>query len=161
LRGWTYETLSKKMTDAGCSVAVSSLNRLERDHPPRRVNVDELMAFAAVFGVNFVEMMDPPEHYKTTLLFAWLDKYVNAAETIAQDRLEALRLESVRGDHTARLAPEEVRDAVREWASEQMFDADVAAALAAFLTGDATDSPLAPAITGSATSVPGAINILD
>jgi transcriptional regulator with XRE-family HTH domain len=160
-RGWTYEELSKRMTDAGCSVAVSSLNRLERGNPPRRISVDELFAFADVFELSIFEMMEPPETYRQAYLLAWLDEYTAATDKIVLARLEALRIEETRVERTRGFTSEEVADGVRTWAAGQMADQDVARALAAFVTGESNVSPYASAITGSATSVPGAINILE
>jgi transcriptional regulator with XRE-family HTH domain len=160
-RGWTYDELSKRMTDAGCSVAVSSLNRLERGNPPRRISVDELFAFAEVFDLSIFDMMEPPETYRQAYLLAWLDEYTAATDKIVHARIDALRIEATRVERTRGFTPEEVSDGVNAWANGQMLDRDVAHALTAFVTGESNVSPYAPAIAGSATSVPGAINILE
>jgi transcriptional regulator with XRE-family HTH domain len=60
-RGWSYETLAKKMTDAGCSIQGSAIYKIEKADPPRRITVDELMALATVFGKSIENLLTPIE----------------------------------------------------------------------------------------------------
>ncbi|MEW1685073.1 helix-turn-helix transcriptional regulator [Streptomyces sp. NPDC093594] len=49
-RSWTTDDLSRRLTDAGYSLAQSGVARLESGG--RRITVDDLEALAAVFGVH-------------------------------------------------------------------------------------------------------------
>jgi transcriptional regulator with XRE-family HTH domain len=51
-RGLSYEALAKRMTEAGCRIASSALFRIEKGNPARHITVDELVAFAKVFGTT-------------------------------------------------------------------------------------------------------------
>jgi transcriptional regulator with XRE-family HTH domain len=58
--GWTLEGLSQRMRDAGCYVAPSALYKVEAANPPRRITVDELVAFSAVLGVPMGVLITDP-----------------------------------------------------------------------------------------------------
>jgi transcriptional regulator with XRE-family HTH domain len=60
-RGWTYDGLAKRMTDAGCPMNQSALYKIEQLTPRRRITVDELVAFSRVFGVPVEQLLLPPE----------------------------------------------------------------------------------------------------
>jgi transcriptional regulator with XRE-family HTH domain len=60
-RGWTNDGLAKRLTDAGCAITGSAIFKIEKGDPPRRIVVDELVAFAKVFGVSLEELLLPPE----------------------------------------------------------------------------------------------------
>lgn len=51
-RGWSYEQLARAMTHAGCPMNQSAIHKIEKGQPRRRITVDELLAFAKVFGTN-------------------------------------------------------------------------------------------------------------
>src|SRR6478609_3850641 len=57
----TYDGLAKRMTDAGCPIQGSAIYKIEKGDPPRRIVVDELIAFAAVFNLTPQELLLPPE----------------------------------------------------------------------------------------------------
>ena len=59
-RGWTFDGLAKRMTDAGCPMAGSAIYKIENGDPPRRVTVDELVALARVFGYDDVNELLVP-----------------------------------------------------------------------------------------------------
>lgn len=62
--GLSYEALAKKMTDVGCSITGSAIYRIEKPKPgkaARKVTVDELVAFAEVFGRDVMDMLRPME----------------------------------------------------------------------------------------------------
>ena len=61
IRGWSYETLARKMTAAGCSIQGSAIFKIEKGTPRRRVTVDELIALSTVFGVSIEELLKPME----------------------------------------------------------------------------------------------------
>ena len=58
-RGWSYEALAKRMTDAGCSIQASAIYKIERSDPPRRITVDELIALARVFRMSIEDLLRP------------------------------------------------------------------------------------------------------
>ena len=51
LRGWSYETLAKKMTDIGCSIQGSAIFKIEKGAPPRRITVNELAALSLIWAI--------------------------------------------------------------------------------------------------------------
>lgn len=59
-RGWSYETLARHMTDAGCPIQSSAIYKIEKGDPPRRISVDELVAFALAFGIDVKELLLSP-----------------------------------------------------------------------------------------------------
>jgi transcriptional regulator with XRE-family HTH domain len=68
-RGWTYEGLAKRMTDAGCPINQSALYKIEKGTkgkdgqpgPARRITVDELVALAQVFDTTPEDLLLPPD----------------------------------------------------------------------------------------------------
>jgi transcriptional regulator with XRE-family HTH domain len=60
-RGLSYDALAKLMTDAGCSLAGTAIFRIEKGDPPRRITVDELVAFAKVFDTAPDDLLAPVE----------------------------------------------------------------------------------------------------
>lgn len=64
-RGLSYEALAKTMTDAGCSIQGSAIYKIEKGDPPRRITVDELVAFARVFDVEVENLLTPVEVLRT------------------------------------------------------------------------------------------------
>lgn len=59
-RRWSYDGLAKRMADAGCPIAGGALWKIENGDPPRKVTVDELVAFAKVFGEDDVNKLLEP-----------------------------------------------------------------------------------------------------
>jgi transcriptional regulator with XRE-family HTH domain len=60
-RGWSYEKLAKLLSDSGCSINGSSIYRIEKGAPPRKITVDELIAFARVFEKTVQDLLTPVE----------------------------------------------------------------------------------------------------
>lgn len=63
-RGWTAEELSRHLAQVGISLSPAILYNLEGSTPTRRprvVKVDELAAFALVYGVSVGNLLKPPE----------------------------------------------------------------------------------------------------
>lgn len=58
-RDWSYETLSNEMADVGCPIAASALHRIEKGDPPRKISLDEFVAFADVFEIDRDELLRP------------------------------------------------------------------------------------------------------
>lgn len=66
LRGWSYETLASKMTEAGCPIQGSAIYKVEKGgEKRRRVTVDELIALAQVFDVTVENLLTPVEVLRT------------------------------------------------------------------------------------------------
>lgn len=90
-RAWTYEGLAKRMTDAGCSLTGSAIFKIEKGDPPRRIVVDELVAFSEVFGLPVAELLVPPEFSAQRrlqeLFVTWVEKrnFVTAASLDEQE----------------------------------------------------------------------------
>lgn len=77
---WSYEGLAKRMTDAGCAINASAIYKIEKSDPPRRITVDELVAFSAVFDVPIEDLLVPPG-----------DLFVAEANRLAQELFAAQR----------------------------------------------------------------------
>jgi len=60
-RAMTYEGLAARMTKAGCPIQASALYKIEKSDPPRRITVDELVAFSEVFATPVQDLLLPPE----------------------------------------------------------------------------------------------------
>jgi transcriptional regulator with XRE-family HTH domain len=60
-KGWKQATLARLMTDAGYEMTQSTISKFERPDNPRRITVDELVAFSKVFGIRADLLMLPPE----------------------------------------------------------------------------------------------------
>src|SRR5690348_7096 len=61
-RKWSYETLAKEMSNAGCEITKAALHSIEQGDPPRRITVNELIALADIFTAgNIVELLKPQE----------------------------------------------------------------------------------------------------
>lgn len=62
-RGWKASTLAHKMTELGCPVATSSVDKMEGSHQdhPRKVSAAELMALVRLFGLPVEELFVGPE----------------------------------------------------------------------------------------------------
>lgn len=58
-RGWSYEGLAKRMTDAGYPIQSSAIFKIEKGNPPRRIAVDELVGLSAVFGMSVEDLLTP------------------------------------------------------------------------------------------------------
>jgi transcriptional regulator with XRE-family HTH domain len=60
-RGWTYDGLARRMKAAGCPMQSSAVYRIEKGEPPRRITVNELVAFSRVFEVSMVDLLHSPD----------------------------------------------------------------------------------------------------
>ncbi len=58
-REWSNEGLASRMTQVGCSMAGSAVFKIE--NAGRRITVDELVAFAQVFGVKVTDLLVPAD----------------------------------------------------------------------------------------------------
>jgi transcriptional regulator with XRE-family HTH domain len=60
-RGWTYDGLARRVTDAGCPIHASAIYKIEKGTPRRRISVDELVGFASAFGLPVTALLETPE----------------------------------------------------------------------------------------------------
>lgn len=60
-REWTYEGMAKRVSDAGCPIQSSAIFKIEKGDPPRRITVDEFVAFARVFETTVEDLLLPIE----------------------------------------------------------------------------------------------------
>jgi transcriptional regulator with XRE-family HTH domain len=76
-RQWTYEGTAKRMTDVGCAIQGSAIYKIEKGQPPRRISVDELVAFGKVFDLDLADLLVPVDvildNHSKALVQAWLD----------------------------------------------------------------------------------------
>lgn len=62
-RGWSYETLAKRMTEAGCPINMTGVYRIEKGEPRRRINVDELVALSRIWSIPVERLLSPPTRF--------------------------------------------------------------------------------------------------
>ncbi|MEZ5116162.1 MAG: helix-turn-helix transcriptional regulator [Candidatus Nanopelagicales bacterium] len=60
-RGWTPESLAKRMTDIGCPIQPSAIYKIEGGTPRRAVRVDELVALSQVFDIPMTSLVVDPD----------------------------------------------------------------------------------------------------
>jgi transcriptional regulator with XRE-family HTH domain len=60
-RGWSTESLAKRMTDAGCPINQSAIWKIENGQPRRKISYDEALAFAQLFELSITELAVAPE----------------------------------------------------------------------------------------------------
>lgn len=115
-RGWSTEGLAARMTAAGCPIQQSAIWKIENGKPRRRITVDELLAFAEVFGTDITGLLQPPElvissevHALLTEMWFLYDVKAQAEERIKQafGRASDILREHPRASPSAR--------ALRDW----------------------------------------------
>ncbi|MDQ1738081.1 MAG: hypothetical protein QOH56_4332 [Pseudonocardiales bacterium] len=119
-RAWTYEGTAKRMTDAGCAIQASAIYKIEKGEPPRRISVDELVAFSKVFELDIEDLLVPVEIKLSKAATELFERWTAAkAEVwVAADR--AKQAESALRDHYIKhpVAEEGVRLAMRAWVDD-------------------------------------------
>lgn len=103
-RGWSFETLARHMTEAGCPITKGSLFQIEQSEKPRRITVDELVAFADVFaGGDVAELlipMDAIERREAHEVIRGIDENNRTLKRALGDAMEAYaRLVMMRQNH--------------------------------------------------------------
>jgi transcriptional regulator with XRE-family HTH domain len=95
-RGWSTSTVSDRMNRAGFEMNPSAVWRVENGK--RRINLDEAIGFAEVFGVSLLNLAGPPGLAAKTRALELIDDIVrafretqraNAAFTRARDTYDA------------------------------------------------------------------------
>lgn len=116
-RGMTNEGLAKRMTDVGCPIQGSAIYKIEKADPPRRITVDELVAFAVVFETSVEDLLKPLELLQADGLRVLLENWEGARGRAQQEaELEESMRDKVRqyvDDHPG--LDEHLRRFVREW----------------------------------------------
>ena len=100
-RGMSYEGLALRLTKVGCPIQASAIYKIEKGDPPRRITVDELVAFAEVFGVPVEELLLPPELVTKKELVGLVTAW------------DAARIEASRAQEAAEAAWDALRDYAR------------------------------------------------
>lgn len=128
-RGMSYEALANRMREQGISLDKAAVQKSIKGDPPRRIVVDEMAAYARVFGVEVVKLLIPPAVVDKArlqhLLDSWRDasEQVRAAREVENERLEALA-QFVQG-----LGDDEVtKHVIGDWITETVEVADSRAA---------------------------------
>jgi len=88
-KGMSYDGLASRMTQAGCPLNQSAIYKIERGDPPRRITVDELVAYSRVFGIPVEQLLIDPELDVDQEIVDALDEVRTyaAARANAEDRL--------------------------------------------------------------------------
>lgn len=91
-RGMSYEGLASRMEQAGCAINGSAIYKIERAEPPRRITVDEFIAFARVFELPIEDLLRPANVAKNEKLTRGLDDLTGKffALRAAQDEFDRL-----------------------------------------------------------------------
>ncbi len=161
-RGWSYDVLAKRLTDVGCSIAASSVHKIEKGEPPRRISVDELYALSKVFDIPVDDLATPPVAYRAQHGDRLLDDYFDAVDRLVEFRVDTLEAGENVIDYAKTLTRAEVEEIVRTWVDRQerehgpLIDPEsLHVALLRFITVEGAASPFADAISGGALRVPG------
>lgn len=67
--GWSFADLSQRMADAGCPIERSSLQKIERGKPRRKITVNELVAFSVVFHMAIPDLLVSPSYRGDRMFF--------------------------------------------------------------------------------------------
>lgn len=108
-RGWTLEALATRMTAADCKMHPSTLHKIEKGDPPRKITVTELLAFSRVFEMPLAELVADPDVYLPRHIFGLVER----AARLEQKRM---RIEEEAGEvaleviHVLREARETVQE---------------------------------------------------
>lgn len=95
-RGWSTNALSDRLNEAGHEMNPSAVWRIENGK--RRINLDEAIGFAEVFGIDLRNLVGPPQLAAQARAMELIDAVVdafretqraNAAYTQARDALDA------------------------------------------------------------------------
>jgi transcriptional regulator with XRE-family HTH domain len=124
-RGWSTNALSDRMNEAGFEMNPSAVWRIE--NRKRRINLDEAIGFAEVFGVSLRNLVGPPQLAAKARAMELIDDVVeafratqraNAAFTRARDAFDAYIAEHPDIREEAEVM---VSNAIAEAAGEQML----------------------------------------
>lgn len=74
--GWSTAALAERMTEAGHPINQSAVWRIESGEPRRRINLDEAVGFAKVFGITVERLISPPDDAITEHLNSLINTYI-------------------------------------------------------------------------------------
>jgi transcriptional regulator with XRE-family HTH domain len=60
-QGWSLATFAQKVTEAGCPMHATAIQRIESGDPPRTISADEALAMASVIGISIGRMYRNPD----------------------------------------------------------------------------------------------------
>ncbi len=89
-RKWTYRDLAKEMGDVGCAIEPSALQKIEKGTPPRRIVVNELVAFATVFSVDIADLLVSPDYLREVQFQRDLQEGMDLSKEISQLELRRI-----------------------------------------------------------------------
>ncbi|WP_345649148.1 hypothetical protein [Pseudonocardia tropica] len=92
------------MTDVGCPMQGTTVYKIERQNPPRRITVDELAAFALIFDLPATELMQSPQEVEDSVLMSLLARAVKVRRLAEASMLDWLAAQRDVGGHIARCA---------------------------------------------------------
>jgi transcriptional regulator with XRE-family HTH domain len=92
-RNWTNGYLAERLTAHGCALDPSAIYKIQKAAQPRRITVNELAAFAEVFGMSMQDLLIPPDAIseRAAALVAQAHDQRNALLAAANALLESLR----------------------------------------------------------------------
>ncbi|MFF2812481.1 helix-turn-helix domain-containing protein [Streptomyces sp. NPDC058000] len=126
-RGWGTNALSDRLNEAGFEMNPSAVWRIE--NRKRRVNLDEAIGFAEVFGISLESLVGSPK----------LAQHARAMELVEQIR------RAFRETQRANLAFSEARDALDRYLDEHPdIHEEVDAAVQQAITEEIADNPSSP-----------------
>lgn len=117
--GMSPAGLASRMEKAGCPINVSAIYKIEGGDPPRRITVDELVAFARVFDVPVDDLLVPANVVREKKLLDGIDKLTDrffalrAARKEYDDEVGRLRELAAQLDYRL-ILPAESADAVTD-----------------------------------------------
>lgn len=82
-RGMSYDGLAKRMAAAGVPIQSTAIFKIEKGDPPRRITVDELVGFAAVFDLTIDEMLLPMELVQNRRATELAEQYNRIADDLS------------------------------------------------------------------------------
>jgi hypothetical protein len=118
-RGWSNETLARRMSEAGCAIQPSALYKIQSE-PPRRITVNELVGLSAAFGVSVQELLAPADQVITGLVKERFDAWlrVSAERDRVAQRVRDLETEIRELLDRVPEAKQPLRAAIGEWLSD-------------------------------------------
>jgi transcriptional regulator with XRE-family HTH domain len=81
-RGWSNAELARRMTDAGCPINQSAIQKIEHGTPRRTISLDEAHALVEVFGLKRIEDL---ERVPEELVHEDLRVFVEGADSLRED----------------------------------------------------------------------------
>ncbi|MFF7180170.1 helix-turn-helix domain-containing protein [Streptomyces sp. NPDC008121] len=89
-RGWSTAELARRVTEAGCPLSQSAVWRIENGDPPRKISVDEMVAFGKVFERSVEELLLPvSSEFPESLVRLYVNKWVDAHAYLKRIQVQA------------------------------------------------------------------------